>query len=258
MSVAGWWGGGVVGWRFLVRTCLKPSECVMKFTTVHRRLVLSLIACAFFMVACAGFQQAYDERIQWVPGEMLPVQKTELFMSLQSPPDLPFTDLPLIPTPKIIAVRPMTGLASPKIGELFSHYGSIPIYNKGPSPWQTLGNDVTQIMRRSGYQIHDDLADPAAPAHIIETDMTLLDVRSEPGGWLDLQGTTRGVAAFRMTLLSGSGEELWSREFRGQHEIKVSYSLLRDSEKTLAQAYAKALDYFARAVRSDEFFSLVQ
>lgn len=225
----------------------------MKFVTGFHLTHFFIVLPALFISSCAGFNEAYDDRVCWggVSGGV-PIQCSEVFINFQCPENLASVNNKLIVKNKKIVIRPVVGYSAPKVGELFSHDGSIPIFVKNGSPWDTLHDDVEQILRKTGYEVRSN---PDATESVIEADMKFLDVRSPPAGWFDLKGTTQATATFRVILRQSTGEELWAEDFTGTHQIKVSYYFLSDSENTLGQAYCRALENFAHVARSESFYN---
>ena len=211
---------------------------------------LPVLAIAFFISSCAGFNEAYEDRVCWDGISAIPLQCNQAFMHFRCPEDLESLSGPSITASKKVVIKPVAGYSAPKVGELFSHHGSIPIFIKGDSPWNTLHDDVVQVLRHLGYEVRNN---PDGSESVIEADMTLLDVHSDPGGWFDLKGTTLATASFKVIMQNSNGEELWTEEFTGKQQIKVSYFFLKDAEKTLGQAYCRALEDFAHAARTPEF-----
>ena len=156
---------------------------------------------------------------------------------------------------KKIFFKQVAGPQSPSVGELFAHVQPFPIFVKNGSPWETLHNDIEQILNRLGYEVTDNSDDAK---NIIEADLTLLDVRSEPGGFTDLKGTTRARITFKIILRNNKGDEGWQEEFVGEHQIKVSYFYLEDYAKTLGKAYCESLENFMQAAQGPEFKSKIR
>ena len=219
----------------------------MKVILIFR---LPVLAIAFFISSCAGFNEAYEDRVCWTGTSAIPLQCNQAFMHFRCPVDLESLSGHPITTSKKVAIKPVAGYSAPKVGELFSHQGSIPIFVKGGSPWDTLHDDVAQLLRHLGYEVRNN---PDSSESVIEADITLLDVHSDPGGWFDLKGTILATASFKVIMQKSNGEELWAGEFTGKQQIKVSYFFLKDAEKTLGQAYCRALEDFAHAARTPEF-----
>ena len=219
----------------------------MKLILIFR---LPVLAIAFFISSCASFNEAYKDRVCWDGISVVPLQCNQAFMQFRCPEDLKALSGPSITTSKKVVIRSVAGYSAPKVGELFSHQGSIPIFVEGGSPWETLHNDVVQLLRYLGYEVSNN---PDGSESVIEADITLLDVHGEPGGWFDLKGTTLATASFKVIMQKSNGEELWAKKFTGKQQIKVSYFLLSDAEKTLGQAYCHALEDFANAARTPEF-----
>ncbi|MHC4993939.1 MAG: hypothetical protein ACYTGQ_02700 [Planctomycetota bacterium] len=233
----------------------------MRITRTIQRFVrtAAVLLCALLLVACEGFDEAYNERVEWRGGSWVPYQREHIFMPLESPEVLPPADATPIPSPKTIAIRLVDGPEAPKIGELYAGYPPIHIINQSPpSPWVRLRDDVKRTLTGLGYEVLEFTESSDDTSSVIEADMILLDTRSDPGGLFDVKGTTWGYAKFRITLFGVGGERLWFREFSGHHEIKVSYFFLRGSKTTLGEAYAHALEDFAHVAGTPEFYSLVE
>jgi hypothetical protein len=153
---------------------------------------------------------------------------------------------------KYIYVKPVEGYESPYVGELQAlHVTSI--FIKGGSPWGALHKDVTSILSQLGYVVSDRQENAGS---LLVADFKHLEVRTG-GGWTDFKMTTRATVVFSVVLKQSTDEVLWSEEFTGEHEIKVAYAYLKDSEKTLGQAYCNALKNFADTVRKPEFYNMV-
>lgn len=215
---------------------------------------LVIVSIALTSYSCASFNEAYSDRICWNANTAIPIQCDQVFMPFRCPGDLKFRRNELTTTKNNIKIMTTDGHLSPKVGELFSHHGSIPIFVESGSPWITLRDDLTQILKALGYVVSAD----SDAETVILADITLLDVRSDPGGWFDLKGTTKAIASFKLTMNDNNGEELWSDDFYGEHQIKVSYFLLSDAEKTLGQAYCNALKSFAQKAQTAEFDSYIR
>ena len=225
----------------------------MKFVTGFHLIHFFIVVSAIFISSCAGFNEAYDDRVCWdgVSGGV-PIQCSEVFINFQCPEDLASVNSKLIARNKKIVIRHVAGYSAPKVGELFSQKGSIPIFVKNGSPWETLHDDVKQILRQAGYEVRSN---PDGSESVIEADMKFLDVRTNPVGWFDLKGTTQATASFRVILRQNTGEELWAEDFTGKHQIRVAYAYLSDSENTLGQAYCRALENFAHTAQSESFYN---
>jgi len=217
--------------------------------------LFSLLVSAIFIFSCVGFKEAYENRVCWDGNSAVPVQCDEVFINLKCPDNLKSLSGPVMPANKKIVIKPVGGFSAPKVGELFSHHGSIPIFVIGGSPWNTLYDDVAYILQQLGYEVRDK---GDGSESVIEADMKLLDVRSNSGGWFDLKGTTQATASFRVVLLHNTDKDSWTAEFTGKHQIKVSYFLLSDAEKTLGEAYCRALENFAYTVRTQKLHNMVR
>ena len=123
-----------------------------------------------------------------------------------------------------------------------------PIFVKNGSPWETLQKDVSRILTQHGYTLVNNLDDAQ---YLVEADLTLLDVRSDPGGFTDLKGTTRAKAKFNVVFFDTNDKPIWRNEFIGEHQIKVAYFYLKDSATALGNAYCSALDDFSKTIGSE-------
>jgi hypothetical protein len=140
-----------------------------------------------------------------------------------------------------VFVKPVDGPANSQVGYLFSQNGDKPIYLTGETAGETLQKDLKTILRSYGLEIREDKQDIDG---IVEGNMTILDVRSEHGGWLDFKMPTKAQASFQVKIMDPDENLLWRQDFHGSNEIMVSYAHLKDSQDILGQAYCQALSEF--------------
>lgn len=227
----------------------------MKISTNVYYQGLALLLVGLVVSSCSAFSEAYHDRVCWEQGSIVPLQCGEAFMPLSCPEDIVTANNQRIAIHRKLALKQVEGYSSPKVGELFSQQGSIPIFIEGVSPWLTLHNDLKKILSTLGYDV---LTDTNGSDLIVESDITLLDVRSKPGRWFELKGTTHATASFKIIMQQINSKKLWSQEFTGEHKMKVSYVLLSDAEKALSEAYCQALRKFSDTVQRTEFHSRIK
>ena len=215
---------------------------------LSRALIWQILPLMMFFPGCTGFKQAYEERICWKNG--LPGECTAHYITLlcQEIPYLKQPSKSALPLKKVF-VESVDGPANPQVGYLFSQnqIDDPPIFLTGESPWVTLQRDLKVILGSYGLKIEDDKQDIDG---IVEGNITLLDVRTTHGGWLDFKVPTKARASFEVTIMGPDGQMMWKQKFSGSSEIMVTYASLKDSQNLLGQAYCQALSRFASTFES--------
>ena len=216
-----------------------------------RRSVRSVLLCSILTSpGCAGFKQAYHERVCWDGSTPIECPSHSITLSCNQPLSI---EPPTSPIPEVrLQVRLGNEVARPRVGALFSQHGDKPIFLQGTSAWQVLRDDLERLLVAGGFPVVDD---PAAADMVIEGDVTLLDVRSEPGGLFDLKAPTTARATITVELSQPDGSDDWEQVFSGMARTEVAYAFLSDSERLLGEAYCGALSSFAKTASSPEFLS---
>ncbi len=214
------------------------------------KLFLLPIVC--MNLSCSMWKETYEnpDRICWQENVFGKI-KCEAFIDFQCPEYLTSIMPAQGKNAKRIYVELVDGPQSPRVGYLLA----FPIFVKNGSPWETLHNDITQILSQLGYEVTVNADDTK---NIIQADVTFLDVRSVLGGFTDFKIPIDAKAIFKVILRNNNEEEVWSDEFIGEHQIKVFYSYLKDHEKTLGQAYCRSLESFSQAAQTPEFKNKVR
>jgi hypothetical protein len=224
---------------------MKNSEITNSIIGISRSLNWMILPLMVLFTGCTGFNQAYEERVCWEKG--LPIECNVHAITLSCP------ELPLFIKPSRsssftkVFIEPIDGPANPKVGYLFSQNGDKPIYLIGKAAWETLQKDLETILHSYGLKIIADKNDSDA---VIQGNMTLLDVRSKHGGWLDFKIPTKAQASFEVKIFDPDENLLWQQEFYGSNETMVSYAYLEGSKDLLDQAYCQALSEFVTAFES--------
>ena len=211
--------------------------------------IACLIISTLMMTSCAGYNEAYDDRVCYSPNSKVPLQCNEVFVEFKCERTIPV----LVSSEKKgkISIRLKRDFESPKAGELFSQYGGIPIFVGNGSPWKRLSEDVANMLRQAGYQV-DSRSESAGD--VIELDIKLLDVRSKDAGWSSLKGETSAIATFTVTFIRNEAV-VWVEEFSGQDQDKFQYFLLSDSQRLLNSAYCSSLEKFSNRASMPDFLS---
>jgi len=186
----------------------------------------------------------------------------EGFIKFQCTEDLTLPPNSPITRQKTLNVKHSKDIEAPMVGNYLAYDTGDPLDKRDPnrifikngSPWVTLNEDITKILSQMGYMVSNNHNDDE---NVIEINIKLLDVQTG-GGWTDFKSTTRATVVFSVVLKRSTNEVLWSEEFTGEHEIKVVYAYLKDSETTLEKAYCNALKNFADAVQKQEFYDAVK
>ncbi len=205
-----------------------------------RSLLWAILPLILFSAGCTGFKQAYDERVCWKNGLPMECNSHEITLSCSETPS--FSQMSKSKSLTKVFVELVDGPANPKVGYLFSQGGDRPIFLTGETPWEILQNDLSAILRSFGLKIQEDKQDIDG---IVVGNMTLLDVRTKHGGWLDFKIPTKAQASFEVKVVNVDGSLIWHHEFTGSKEKMVSYAYLKDSQDLLGQAYCEALSDFA-------------
>lgn len=207
------------------------------------------------MTSCAGFKEAYNDRICFDATSNMPIQCKQVFVDFKCNETitLPASALPKLS--KTISTKLARNYVSPKVGELFSQHGNIPIFVKNKSPFLTLKNDIDKLLIQAGYKI---VHDSEGIANVLVIDIQLLDVRFEEAGWTSLKGVTKATVSFKVTLINNTGVTVWSDEFSTSDNEMVDYALLSDSEKLLNSSYCKSLKKFSEVIYKESFYKNVQ
>lgn len=231
---------------------MNQSHTLNILSKVLSKLLL-LVLCGMIS-SCAVYKETYEnpDRRCW---EKEPLSfggeiSCEAFIDFRCPNELPFSKKSLAGRPGRIYLKLVEGPSSPKVGDLYAHVQPFPIFVKNGSPWETLQKDVSRILTQQGYTLVNDLNDAQ---YIVEADLILLDVRSDPGGFTDLKGTTRAKVKLNVAFYDANDKPVWNNEFVGEYQIKVSYFYLKDSATTLGNAYCLALDDFSKATWPEMF-----
>lgn len=212
---------------------------------LHYKFVAATLLVLVFITGCTGFYQAYEERVCWSKG--IPIECNVHAINLKCQEVPVFTGVSRQRAVTKVYVERVEGPANPRVGDLFSQHGDKPIYLIGETAWETLRRDLEAIIRSSGVKI---LPNKQGSDAIVEANMTLLDVRSRPGGWLDFKIPTKAQASFEVKLTNQEGKLQWRQEFHGVEEMMVSYAFLEDSQSLLGEAYCHALKQFVTAFES--------
>lgn len=212
---------------------------------LSRLLILTVLPLMAFIASCTGVKQAYEERVCWKNGLPIECNIHEITLSCSETPS--FNQKLNLTTFTKVFIEPVNGPTDPQVGYLFSQGGDKPIFLAGETPWETLHNDLEAILRSSGLKVQEDKQDIDG---IIVGNMTLLDVRTKHGGWLDFKIPTKAQARFEIKVKDVDGKIIWQQEFTGSKEIMVSYAYLKDSQDLLGQAYCLALSNFTSEFES--------
>jgi hypothetical protein len=103
----------------------------VKSIIAFRYPILPILISAVIISSCAGFKEAYEDRVCWDGvSSVVPLQCDEVFINFRCPEDLTSLSSQLITTNRKIVIKQVVGYSAPKVGELFSHDGSIPIFVK--------------------------------------------------------------------------------------------------------------------------------
>ena len=223
---------------------------------VLSKLLLLVFCC--MISSCAMHKETYEnpDRRCWQKEPLSFGGKIscEAFIDFLCPDEQLFSEKRLAGRQGRIYLKLVEGPSSPEVGDLYAHVQPFPIFVKNGSPWETLQKDISRILSQQGYTLVNDLNDAQ---YIVETDLILLDVRSDPGGFTDLKGTTLAKVKFNVAFFDANDKPVWSNEFVGERQIKASYFYLKDSATTLVHAYCQALDDFSKATWPEVFKGIV-
>lgn len=227
-----------------------------------------LLTCFIVIVSCLNYScSAYKETFEnpdryCFKDPEYGTLECEGFIKFQCMEDLSLLPDSTITKQKKLNIKHTRDSESPMVGNYLAYDTGDPLDKRDPnrifikngSPWVTLNKDITKILSQIGYVVSNNHNDAE---NVVEIDIKLLDVQTG-GGWTDFKLTTRATVVFSVVLKQSTEEVLWSEEFAGQHEIKVIYAYLKDSETTLGKAYCKALRKFSDAVQKPGFFDAVK
>ena len=213
--------------------------------------MLRLLVVLLVITGCAGFNEAYRDRVGWEIGGQppkvtfaceRPLRHSEARVSGEG--TIAIT-VEREPDPDMVEAGELSGSWMAWV----AGRDRIPVLVNGPLPNEVLSRDVEAELRRRLFTVDGETA---AKNLTLRVGMTVFGTERVPARWYELTMNLRAVVAFRAELRRGD-ETLWGQDFAAEEQARHGYDLTSYRMKLLSEAYCRCLEQFAEALDDPEF-----
>jgi hypothetical protein len=214
---------------------------------MRNRVILFSLFASVVTQGCAGFQEAYKDRLVDNKGTIQfgCMQKAYTSGSKAASNSNIRLMVRNSPDPEEVIV-----------GYLWSQnsFRVPPVSVAGRLPNSVLAADLREILVLNGYQVVDD----SQLAQVtINAGFTRIHSEQDGSSWTKLQGRTTSNVDVSMRAIH-NGENIWHRSFSETENDKFYYALTSDIENTINTAYCRILENIDKAITDKDFANALE